>query len=191
MIYKLEADFENFYSFDFDIDDLLGKMPGYSQRFRAKPRLSEWVEPVGQFYRGEEFTGDLEKIPDISMWALGNLVLNELAYELLFENIRDAGEFLPVIVGGQKYYMFNTLQVLNSDSVDSSSAVSVIDSGVHLGVSGVKVCEDLLSDVDIFKMKEEKLIHSFATDGFKRLCEDGGLTGLNFLNVNGVFNESV
>ena len=45
MIYKLEADFETFYSFDFDVEDLLEKMPGYNQRFRAKARLPGWVEP--------------------------------------------------------------------------------------------------------------------------------------------------
>lgn len=186
MIYQLEADFEAFYSFDFDVEDLLEKMPGYSQRFRAKARLPGWVEPQGRFYKGSGFIGDVECIPDISIWALGNLLLNERAYKVLSGHIDGAGEFLPVQVDDKQYYMFNTLHVLSSQVVDLTDAVEVIDSGVHLGVSGLKVIEDDLNDVDVFKMKEEKLIHSFVTDGFKRLCNDAGLTGLSFRSISGV-----
>ncbi|TNC83311.1 MAG: hypothetical protein CSH37_14915 [Thalassolituus sp.] len=186
MIYQLEADFEAFYSFDFDVEDLLEKMPGYSQRFRAKPRLSGWIEPQGRFYKGTGFTGNVECIPDISIWALGNLVLNERAYDILSDHINGAGEFLPVRVDDKQYYMFNTLHILSSQAVDLTGAIEVVDSGVHFGASGLKVIEDDLNDVDVFKMKEEKLIHSFVTDGFKKLCKDAGLTGLSFLSLNGV-----
>ncbi|CCU72633.1 imm11 family protein [Thalassolituus oleivorans] len=189
MIYQLDPDFERFYSFDFDVEDLLEKMPRYSQRFRAKPRLSDWVEPEGRFYRSQCFSGDTKSVPDMSVWALGNLILNERAYGVFSEFIGMAGEFLPLTVNGCAFYMFNTLKVLNGDQVDCSNAVDIIDSGVHFGKAGFDILEDQLNKVEIFKLKEEKLVHSFVTQGFKSLCEDEGLTGLNFLQINCISSD--
>jgi hypothetical protein len=184
MLYQLNPDYERFYSFDFDIEHLVKKMPRYSQRFRAKPRLSDWVEPEGRFYRSHCFSGDTKSLPDMSVWALGNLILNERAYSVFSEYIDMAGEFLPLVVDGRAFYMFNTLKVLNGDQVDCSDAVDVIDSGVYLGKTGFDIFEDQLNKVEIFKLKEEKLVHSFVTPGFKSLCEEEGLTGLNFKQIN-------
>lgn len=70
MSYLVDSDFEKYYSLALDVSDLAEKMPSYSQRFRAKPRLDKWIAPKAHFYASDNFTSKEESIPDITIWAL-------------------------------------------------------------------------------------------------------------------------
>ncbi|WP_281649197.1 hypothetical protein [Parendozoicomonas sp. Alg238-R29] len=180
MSYLINHDFENYYSLTIDVADLTSKMPSYSQRFRAKPRLENWVAPKSSFYKSENHSGKEESIPDITTWALGNLVLSPNAYKVLNEKLASSGEFLPLLVGDKTYYMFNTLFVIPEHAIDLSEAVDVIDSGVHMGKKNVKFDESKIEDHLVFKSKTNKLTYSFATEKFKSMYSENNLTGLTF-----------
>ena len=54
------------------------------------------------------------------------------------------GEFLPILINEETYYIFNTLFVMPNEAEDTSKAIEItsksieiIDSGVHLGQENV------------------------------------------------------
>ncbi|MFL0809747.1 MAG: hypothetical protein K6L76_04975 [Agarilytica sp.] len=183
MIYRIENDFENCYSFLPDGSDLLLKMPSYSQRFRAKPRLEHWVAPIASYYASENYAGQGEQLPDVTTWAIGNIVLSPKAYEVFKDLLAPSGEFLPVHVGIDTYYIFNTLYVIPEEGIDRSHAVEAVDAGVHTGQERVLFRESVLSDHHVFKSPTNKLSYSFVTEAFKRLYVENSFSGLVFRGV--------
>jgi len=184
MSYLIDNDFENYYSLTMDVADLSSKMPSYSQRFRAKPRLDSWVAPKASFYASDNYTGKDESIPDLTTWALGNLVLSPNAYEALKDILSSSGEFLPLLVGDDTFYMFNTLYVIPESYIDTSNAIDVVNSGVHMGQENVRFNESELKSKCVFKSPTNKLTYSFATKKFKSEYDKHKFTGLKFQEIS-------
>ena len=183
MIYKLEYDYKDCYLFKPDLDDLAIKMPSYSQRFRAKPRLDNWVAPKALFFASENYEGQSEKLPDITTWAIGNLALNPNAHQVCKDLLESSGEFLPLIIDDEKYYMFNTLFVIPETGIDYSESVDMIDSGVHIGQKNARFILPELGKNIIFKAPTNKLTYSFATQKFVDIYHEHKLNGLQFERV--------
>ncbi len=183
MSYKIQGNYKACYLLTPDLNDLATKMPSYSQRFRAKPRLESWIAPKFSFFASENYEGETEQLPDISIWALGNLVLSPTAYEVLKDILTPSGEFLPLIIGDDTYYMFNTLFVIPEEGIDRSHEVEVVDSGVHMGQESILFNEAALAGRSVFKTPTDKLRASYCTDTFKALYEKHGFKGLVFEEV--------
>jgi hypothetical protein len=185
MIYKLNHDFENTYSFLVDPVELVSKMPNYRPRQKAKPLLDGWVTPEASFYASENFILGGEQIPDVTTWKLGYLVLNKKAYGSLHKCLSGAGEFLPVYVKNIEYFIFNPLYVIADSAVNKTNAVEVIDSGVHLGQGNILFDESMLDkdNISVFKTNTDQLVFSYCTEQFKKLYENYGCKGLVFESV--------
>jgi hypothetical protein len=183
MIYKIQYDYKECYLLTPDLNDLATKMPSYSQRFRAKPRLESWVAPKFSFFASENYEGEKEQLPDISLWALGNLVLSPKAYEVFKDMLTPSGEFLPLIIGDETYYMLNPLFVIPEEGIDRSHEVEVVDTGVHMGQSNVLFNEAALDGRNLFKTPTDKLRASYCTKAFKELYEQHAFKGLLFEEV--------
>lgn len=180
MIYKIQDNYKEYYLLLPDGNDIFTKMPSYSQKFRAKPRLDSWVAPNFSFYASENYEGETEQLPDISLWALGNLVLNPKAYDVLKDTLASSGEFLPLIIGDVTYYMLNTLFVIPEEGIDRSNEIEIVDSGVHMGQKNIVFNETALGGRDIFKTPTDKLRASYCTKVFKALYDQHKLNGLVF-----------
>ena len=178
MTYKIEYDFENCYLLLPDLSDLAIKMPSYSQRFRAKPRLANWVAPKASFYASENYEGQGEKLPDVTTWAQGNLVLSPKAYEVFKDTLAPSGEFLPLIIGDDTYYMFNTLFVIPEEGIDRSHQLEVVNSDVHMGQENVLFDDNSLDGRCVFKTPTDKLSYSYVTEAFKRIYTENHFAGL-------------
>jgi hypothetical protein len=186
MIYKLNDDFPNTCLLLIDGVELYTKMPTYKPRFFAKPRLQEWVMPEASFFLGEGAEQMKEDIPDITPWSTGVLVFNPKAYEVFHSYLAKSGEFLPISVYGETYYLFNTLYIIPESAMNKSRAIEVIDTGVHLGQSNVTFDESFLDGEKIinFKTVTDKLMFAYCTEQFKKLYEDNGFKGLVFEPVD-------
>jgi hypothetical protein len=184
MTYLIDFDYKNYYSLLPDLSDLAIKMPSYSQRFRAKPRLAGWVAPIASFFASENYEGQGEQLPDISSWALGNLVLSPKAYNAFKDILAPSGEFLPLLIGDETYYMHNTLFVIPEEGIDRSNAVDVVNSGVHMGQNNVQFDEATLDGRSIFKSPTNKLTFSYATNVFKDIYTENDFSGLTFEEIH-------
>lgn len=192
MIYKLEHDYENTYSLLIDPVEMVSKMPNYRPRQKAKPVAHEWVAPEASFFKSENFAGNGETIPDVTIWKLGYLVLNPKAYDKLKAYLSPSGEFLPITVDGKTFYLFSPLYIIADEAVDKEMAVDIIDSGVHLGQDNVTFDESVLREdnIAVFKTRTDKLVFSYCTDAFKELIEDSGFKGLAFEGIMAANNAS-
>jgi hypothetical protein len=179
-IYKLKSDYANFYSFIIENTEIFSKMPSFSPKFKAKPRLQDWVEPHGKFFQSDNYQAKGINIPDITTWLLGNLVLNEIAYKALHRYLENLGEFLPVRCEGIKYYIFNTLKIISDDVIDQENTKSTIESGVNMGLESLQFFFAKINNELVFKTNADKLAALYCTDKFKELMATHNLKGLTF-----------
>ena len=179
-IYKLKSDYENFYSFVIENTELFSKMPSFSPKFKAKPRLQDWVEPHSSFFQSDNYRAKGVNIPDITTWLLGNLVLNENAYTALHTHLATMGEFLPVSCEGIKYYIFNALNIITDDAINKENTKSIIESGINMGLESLEFIPTKANGQLIFKTNADKLASLYCTDQFKELITTHNLKGLNF-----------
>lgn len=182
MIYRLKYDYQNTYLLFIDGVELGTKMPSYRPRFLGKPRLNEWVMPEASFYYSENFEGMRATLPDISIWSAGVLVLNPAAYKIFHACLEKAGEFLPINIEGETYYLFNVLYIIPESATNREKAVEIVDSGVHLGQGNVSFDESFLGleEMAVFKTSTDRLVFSYCTEQFKNLYENNGFKGLIF-----------
>lgn len=186
MIYKLGYDYENTALLSIDGVELLQKMPALRPTFFATPKQKEWVAPEASFYYSENYKSNTKVAPDVTTWATGVLALNPKAYDVFHELLAKAGEFLPVSVYGETYYLFNTLYVIPDEAIDKSKAVDVIDTGVHFGKTNVAFNENFLDseNIFVFKSNTNKLLYSFCTEEFKSIYDSKKFKGLVFESVD-------
>lgn len=182
MIYKLLDDYVNTCSLLIDNGELGTKMPTFRPRFFAKPRVQEWVMPKASFFYGESAGEMHEELPDVTTWSTGVLAFNPNAYSVFQDYLTKSGEFLPISVYGETYYLFNTLYIIPETAIDKSKAVEVIDTGVHFGQTNVIFNEAFLDSekVGVFKSNTNKLLHSFCTERFKNIYDTHNFKGLVF-----------
>jgi len=182
MIYKLHHDYKNTYSLLIDGVELVTKMPTFRPRFLGKPRLHEWAAPDASFYYGENFEGMRETLPDVSVWALGVILLSPAAFPIFKECLAESGEFLPISINDETYYLVNVTYIIPESETNKEKAIEVIDSGVHLGQSNVSFNEAFLEGekVNVFKTATDRLVFSYCTDEFKKLYDSNSFKGLIF-----------
>lgn len=183
-IYKIKKYFDEYYTFTIKNSELGSKMPSYSPKFRAKPRLDQWVTPNAEFYASDTYSEEIPRIPDITTWVTGNLVLNQKAYDALADKLSASGEFLPISVEGIDYYMLNTLKVIPTEGIDLSQSMDFIDSGVNRGKTNVGFDPSTLDGAIVFKTPTDHLLYSYGTDDFKALVDQHGLTGLDLEDIS-------
>lgn len=182
MIYRLSYDFENTPLISIDGVELLNKMPNLRPRFLGQSKLEGWVAPEASLYFSEHYKGTEKSPPDVSVWATGVLVLSPKAYELFAAALAKSGEFLPFKLNTEIYHFLNPLYVVPESALNLSAAVEQVDSGVHVGQTGVGVDESFLDTegVEVFKIPTDKLVSAYCTEAFKLACEAQRLQGLTF-----------
>lgn len=185
MIYRLGYDFENTALISIDGVELAKKMPSLRPKFFAQPRSQDWVAPEATLYRSENFKGKGTIPPDVTTWSTGVLALSSRAYEALHELLKNAGEFLPISVEGEAYFLFNTLYIVPDKAVNKDKAVDIINSGVHFGQDNVAFDEEYLNSqgILVFKSGTDRLLHSYCTSEFRKVYDENGFKGLVFGEV--------
>jgi hypothetical protein len=179
-VYKIKSDFGNYYSFSIDNGELFSKMPSYTAKFKGKSRISEWVPPNTEFYKSDNYAGNGVHIPDITVWASGNLALNKKAYEILAPVMKEYGEFLEAYCEGVAYYIFNTLTVIPDEYIDEDKTSADDESGVYMGLTSLGFKAFRPDEFMLFKTTADKYANTYCTDAFAAHVKDADLKGLIF-----------
>ncbi|CCO45704.1 conserved hypothetical protein [Vibrio nigripulchritudo SOn1] len=154
---------------DFEIVKDILRQP--SQNSSLKPL---WGEVSAEFV--DVLTKDSE-IPDISIWNSLFLVLSPKAYEGLHSQMSACGEFLPLTVTGEIWYLY-TPQTFGKE--DKQLTVPKIEYGVPAGVDTLVFDERDICNKLVFKSEMECLVSLFCTDTLKDLVAEHQLTGIGF-----------
>ena len=115
-------------------------------------------------------------IPDISIWIDSSLVLSPRAYRLLGDMLQTSGEFLPVLVGDETYYIYNCLD-FGEENKDKCKHEYV--DGNKFGLEYLEF-ENSASELLIYKSKLQSCLTLFCNDKFKDAVESFELTGIVF-----------
>lgn len=134
---------------------------------------SFWVKPEVSF-------NDTSKTglpnPDISRWFGAALILSSKAHRFLNDSLKTYGEFLPVDVDNETYYVFNCL---HWGDEDSTASVVLEEDGVKYGVEKLVFLESAEESL-VAKSKLESGLTLFANERFKEAVLGFGLTGIEF-----------
>lgn len=181
-VYRINYDFERYYSFSIANAELGRKMPDFSPRFKAKARKNTWVSPVAQFFKSVNYKGKDVSLPDITTCYAGNLVLNGKAYDALHERLSPLGEFLGVTYEEENYYMFNNLTVIDDSTIDERKSEIFTRDEVYIGGEPLVFNENCILPW-VFKTRFDRLVLSYCGDAFYEEVTKLGLTGLIFNKV--------
>lgn len=178
-LYSIYADSEHYRTIEFDRDQMFDDFGSVRSHFNVNYAPKVFLplkRPLLVNFQCEntEFHGGA--MPDISE-HYGRLFLNQKAYGVLADLLKNDGEFLPVTYESGKAYIFNTLSV--AESVDGLNAdLSVKDEygeRKHMAFH-----EDRVKDFRIFKTKFDGYINAFIQPSVKEAIEASNLNGVYF-----------
>lgn len=185
VIYKISFNYTDFYNLDFDLealgetlDETLGEDKFYSYSWDNIPLKDYWVD-IGAKFVDVGLNNSVN--PDITTWNGANLVLSPNAYDKLKKHLSPLGEFLPLTIDNETYYVFNCLNTVQTDT--SVSEADIVDN-LWMGVKSIGFDETSVRNNLIFKTQFDRCSALYCGDTFKKLVEDSNLKGL-------IFNEDL
>ncbi len=181
-IYKLQSDYDNFFSFTIDNIELFSKMPNFSHRLIAKSRINEWIPPNIEFYKSANYCNSRTQIPDITLWGCGNIILNEKSHQSLSKEMKTFGEFLNCHCEGIPYYIFNTLTIIPDEYIDTEKTRANEEMGFFTGLESLGFKDFDPDSYMLFKTSADKMVYTYCTDKFYDLVKNAQLKGLIFNN---------
>lgn len=180
-VYKLSYNYTDFFNLDLDIEDLvdefdenLGEDKFYNYSWDNISLKEYWVDAGAKFV--DVGLKNAAK-PDVTTWNGANLVLSPKAYEVLKGSLEPLGEFLPITIDGETYLVFNCLNVVYVDSVQSEADIV---NDLWMGVKKIGFEDDTIKNNLIFKTKFDRCSALYCGESFKTLLESHNLKGLNF-----------
>ncbi len=161
-------------------DVLLDRL--FNEPIASKGLADVWVEESVHFTAHYDTS---VKIPDISVWG-SFLVITQRAVEVLKPYIGSDGEFLPIVIDGEKFQVFNVMSFGEEDKANTKH--EYID-GYPAGLETLKFVESSLADKYVFKSTMQGGNLLYCDEKLKTLCYDNDLRGVDFdLDLLDVFD---
>lgn len=163
-IYAIRKDGYDYQEPDLEIDDFLEIFPE-NMDYNTIHDFSMENLALAKYWKSiktgfSEIHGKKNLMPDICNWIGATLFLSPKAYRFLKETLNPFGEFLPVLIGDDIYYIFNCLTVVDG-----------------------KISAENTKDKLIFKMPEQYCIDICCTERLKDAIESFDLHGVIFENL--------
>jgi hypothetical protein len=183
-IYAIRMDYEKYQELTLTYDDYFDNVPVEREYtfdqiesfFSYNLALSDWWKTIEtSFEPAERRTSAV--IPDICWWHGSVLALSLDAKNKLEKYIGSLGEFLPITVAGDQFYLFNCFELGIHDEINSKHRK--ID-GEIIGVDRISFNEADVKNKLLFKTKFDNCGTIYCTDKFKDLITSLNLKGLVF-----------
>lgn len=153
---------------EIELDDIL-------KFYEVNLSMQDWWIPLTCNFFAEP-NGRTQETPDVFVWTGATLVLSKRAYNLLKDSIEPFGEFLPLIVSGEPYYLFNCLTYGQDDL---EACASIYQGGSRLWVTKL-VSKPKYKEQLLFKSEYERGYTLLCSQRFTDIINQLGLTGLSF-----------
>jgi len=181
-VFSIRNDGYDFQELDLEIDDFIDARPAdIDQRLVLDFSLknyamsSWWPTPDTEFVAIDDNAG--APIPDICKWIDASLVLSAKAHRLLGDTLKPFGEFLPVTIRGEAFYIFNCLTIAK---INESLCEKIIYKGQEAGIKSLVFDEKDIADKLIFKTTYDSCMDLYCTDRFRNIVQDYELKGVTF-----------
>jgi hypothetical protein len=177
MIYLVHPDIHHYQSFVIDSKEARRKL-GDETKFHFDPRPIEYAQDWKPIEIGFTSVSNrtVEAVPDI-MVRNGRVFLSLKAHDILHDLLESQGEFLPVMYGNQRGYIFNILSVAEDvGGLDEKRSTK----NEYGDLQSLAFHEKKVSGIDIFRTEFDSYMGVYASDAFKDLVESSGLKGVAF-----------
>lgn len=180
-VYQLKNVPERFMSEQTDVVQLAEQLGDEDlvETLLNRPFANESMKPYWGPVEGkwQSLSSTSAEKPDISLWDLGCLLLNQRAFTSLKDALAEAGEFLPITVDGELMYIFNCQEWGQEDvSLSERKYLNGYEDGLK---SLVFEPGDVITKT-VFKSKLAGAGFLYASESFKHLVDDADLQGLRF-----------
>lgn len=177
--YRIQPEQNEFMAFELDTFDFLNKL---GEEFElsdfGQPMLEKWQTVNGKFLGR---VGGVQTIPDITTWQTDLLLLNQKAYDALKDTLGTYGEFLPVDVNSETFYLLNVLHRLPDEVIDMDNSEYEIYDEEEVGFKTLSFdASKIPQDSLVFCVQNQFAYNIYCDDRFKKLIEEKGLGGLSF-----------
>ncbi len=180
-IYAIRLGGLQYQELDLNLTDLFEDLPeeyglDYLRDFSIlnAEMLSWWGTPSAEFLSRPKYPNG--EIPDISLWGGATLVLSPRAFRYLKESLNAYGEFLPVCVEGETFYIFNCLRVVDADEGKSEFSC---EGDVKLWLKSL-VLPVSAGDNFVFKVPLQSCLTVYCNNKFRDSVLEFELTGIEF-----------
>jgi len=178
MIYKLKTDTPHYKELDLVIDDFIESRPENTTEDAIfdfaleNTQMADWWPTPDTELIGSQAN---MKTPDISLWVDASLVLSPRAYRLLGDTLKPSGEFLPITVGKEVFYIFNCLITTEAD--EDASEIETFN-GEVVSVTKVAFKPESIESKLIFKSPFQGCLSLYCSEYLITLINDFELLGL-------------
>lgn len=152
-------------------DALLDRL--FNEPVTSKGLADVWLEESVQFTAHYDTSVNT---PDISVWG-SFLVMTQRAVEVLKPFIGSDGEFLPILIDGEKFQVFNVMSFGEEDKANTKH--EYID-GHPAGLEELKFVESSIADKYVFKSLLQGCNLLYCDEKLKSLCNENDLRGVDF-----------
>lgn len=178
MLYRIHPnvyEFQMIYLDDDAVEEAMGE--GCLIHFDPRPKkyAESWVPFNIEFYDAITESGESKKtIPDIITDNDGKLFVSAKAYEKIYSELGQCGEWLPIMYHNtERGFLFNVLTLAEQfDAVDNANTEHD-----HNGLRHVAFYEEHLAGVTLFRTKEDGYMGIYCTEKAKALLEAQGIKG--------------
>lgn len=152
-------------------DALLDRL--FNEPVTSKGLADVWLEESVQFTAHYDTSVNT---PDISVWG-SFLVMTQRAVEVLKPFIGSDGEFLPILIDGERFQVFNVMSFGEEDKANTKH--EYID-GHPAGLEELKFVESSIADKYVFKSLLQGCNLLYCDEKLKSLCNENDLRGVDF-----------
>ncbi|HFQ5290241.1 TPA: hypothetical protein ACGUPN_004218 [Vibrio vulnificus] len=152
-------------------DALLDRL--FNEPVTSKGLADVWLEESAQFTAHYDTSVNT---PDISVWG-SFLVMTQRAVEVLKPFIGSDGEFLPILIDGERFQVFNVMSFGEEDKANTKH--EYID-GHPAGLEELKFVESSIADKYVFKSLLQGCNLLYCDEKLKSLCNENDLRGVDF-----------
>ena len=180
MIFAIRKDLPDYQVLDLELTDITRHLPDDAD-LDSVLDFSELNTPLAPLWKTPETryinTNKNHALrPDISCWIDATLVLSPKAYRLFKDSLQNEGEFLPVEIDNETYYIYNCF---SWGEVNSEASHFNNEEGMRAGLKYLEF-KPSASERLVFKAKEEGGLTLFCSERFKHLTESFQLHGIIF-----------
>ena len=167
-IFAIRRDGYHYQELDLEIDDFIANMPenidyGTVHDFSIENiALAQYWKPLRTGF--SEIKGEKNLIPDVANWIGATLLLSPKANRYLNELLSPFGEFLPVQIENDTFYIFNCLTIADGNLLNGKFSFN----------------EESIENKIIFKTPQQQCIDIYCTEQLKSAIETFELQGVIF-----------
>ena len=170
-IYRVDTDGSKYQYLDLNVTDFLDSFPD-ELSYKDCHFFNRLNLTLGSFWPSmktgfKEVVGGENLMPEITIWHDTTFLLSPNAYRYTFDSLKAYGEFLPIHIEGEVWYIFNCTSIADVDDDKTTQNAIVFD-------------RKSVSNKLVFKCTYPFALGLYCTDRFKKLIGDCGLAGLSF-----------